>query len=70
MANGQINKLLELVNMQMAAEAFLARANDSNLPPANLIVDRLEQGNGRSKYFTPTQAADFTSRFQVLRPRT
>ena len=29
MANGQMNKLLEFANMQMAAEAFLSRLGDA-----------------------------------------
>ena len=42
MANGQINQLLEFANMQMAAEAFLARADDNvpNRPPEEQIVIR------------------------------
>lgn len=48
MANGQINQLLEFANMQMAAEAFLARSTDNvpNRPVQGDIKTRLEDGNG------------------------
>ena len=46
MANGQINKLLEFANMQMAAEAFLSRADSAipNQPRADQIVADLSTG--------------------------
>ncbi len=62
MANGQINKLLEFANMQMAAEAFLARETDSipNQPAQSDIEARLKEGNTHTNIFTPTQATQFT----------
>ncbi len=57
MANNQINKLLEFANMQMAAEAFLARALDAvpNRPPDDQaeIASRLVLGNTHASKFTP-----------------
>jgi len=47
MANGQINKLLEFANMQMAAEAFLSQQQDPipNRPSPGDVLDRLIEGN-------------------------
>ena len=59
MATGQIDRLLEFVNMQMAAEAFLSRSGDSNRPPPQDVRARLELGNTHASTFTPSQAAQF-----------
>ena len=70
MANGQINKLLEFANMQMAAEAFLARALDAvpNKPPDDQaeIASRLVLGNTHASKFMPVQAEQFTAQYEVL----
>ena len=68
MADGQISKLLEFANMQMAAEAFLSMAGDltPNIPPPQDIKGRLELGNTRTNTFTPVQAQQFTEQFKVL----
>lgn len=65
MANNQINKLLEFANMQMAAEAFLIRGDETAVP-ANQVVERLVEGNTRTNLFTPTQATQFTEQYEVL----
>ena len=68
MANGQISKLLEFANMQMAAEAFLSTVDDPipNSPPPQDIKARLELGNTHTNIFTPTQATQFTTQFEVV----
>ncbi|MEX2164957.1 MAG: hypothetical protein WD823_12030, partial [Sulfuricaulis sp.] len=68
MAKGQISKLLEFANMQMAAEAFLSRLGDDtpNIPPAGQIQARLTQGNTHASTFTPIQAEQFTAQYEVL----
>lgn len=68
MANGQIGRLFEFANMQMAAEAFLSRAGDQvpNAPPEDQIKRRLEEGNTRTNFFTPVQATQFTAQYEVL----
>ena len=67
MANNQINQLLEFANMQMAAEAFLLRDVDGGALPDNVeMVRRLTQGNTHTNIFTPTQATQFTTQFEVV----
>ena len=68
MANGQIQKLLEFADQQMAAEAFLAQANDiiANLPRNEDIRARLIEGNTHASKFTPAQATQFTTQYEVL----
>jgi hypothetical protein len=68
MANGQIKKLLEFVSMQMAAEAFLSRSEDtvSNQPRNEDILDRLVEGNDHTNIFTPVQSAQFTGQYEVV----
>ena len=55
MANGQMNKLLEFANMQMAAEAFLSRLGDAipNQPLSTDIRDRLIEGNTHASIELP-----------------
>jgi hypothetical protein len=47
MANGQIKKLLDFANQQMAAEAFLSQAGDRipNRPDEADVNQRLRDGN-------------------------
>jgi hypothetical protein len=68
MVNGQINKLLEFANMQMAAEAFLTRASDivPNRPAEEDIDARLRLGNTHASNFTPVQAEQFTAQHEVV----
>ena len=60
MANGQINKLLEAANLQMAAEAFLAQQDDAvqDRPVPEAILERLKAGNQHASKFMPSQAAE------------
>jgi hypothetical protein len=59
MANNQINKLLEFVNMQMAAEAFLMEGADQGvIQPDNVIRARLERGNTHASKFTSAVIGD------------
>src|SRR5262245_48363265 len=66
--NGQIQRLLEFANMQMAAEAFLSRVEDLtiNRPPEELVLGRLQDGNFHSGKFTPSQAQEFVNKYEVL----
>src|SRR5688572_4869609 len=67
MANKQIKKLLEFANMQMAAEAFLIRQGESFIPAdVRELQQRLELGNTHTSIFTPVQAQQFTTQYQVL----
>src|SRR5258707_1088966 len=68
MANGYINRLLGFANMQMAAEAFLARGDDEvpNQPPEEQIASRLIAGNTHASVFTPVQAEQFTAQYEVI----
>jgi hypothetical protein len=68
MANGQINKLLEFANMQLAAEAFLSRSVDPilNTPPNDRVRDRLIEGNTHASTFAPIQAQQFADTYEVL----
>ncbi len=67
MANNQISKLLEFANLQMAAEAFLIRDSDNGAPPGNTeIRARLEEGNTHASHFTPVQAEQFNSQYEVV----
>ncbi len=64
MANNQINKLLEFVNIQMAAEAFLIQGNEPTVP-SNPVVERLVEGNTHSSKFTQVQAEQFTTQYAM-----
>ena len=70
MANNQISQFLEFANVQMGAEAFLLRDTDGGIiPSANVIRDRLEDGNSHASKFMPVQAQEFTNEttgYQVL----
>jgi Ca2+-binding RTX toxin-like protein len=68
MAHGQINRLLEFANMQMAAEAFLSQIGDDipNLPPAGQVRARLVAGNFHASKFMPVQAQQFVDTYEVL----
>lgn len=68
MANGQINKLLEFVNLQMAAEAFLSRQGDAipNQPNQADIFARLVDGNYHAGQFTSVQAQQFATQYEVV----
>lgn len=67
MANNQFNKLRELANMQMAAEAFLLIGADNGVVPGDTAIRaRLELGNTHTSFFTPVQASQLTDRYQVL----
>ena len=68
MANGQINRLLEFANLQMAAEAFLSQEGDDapDRPPVSQVKARLELGNNHASKFTPIQADQFVAKYEVL----
>jgi Ca2+-binding RTX toxin-like protein len=67
MANNQIDRLLEFVKTQMAAEAFLLRNVDNGvLPGEDALRARLELGNTHASKFMPSQAAQFIADYEVL----
>jgi len=69
MANNQLKRLLEFANMQMAAEAFLVQLGqgiDGQVPSDDIIAARLVQGNRHASRFTPVQATQFLSEYEVL----
>jgi len=68
MANGQLNRLLDFANMQMAAEAFLSQSVDDtpNRPPESELRTRLEDGNTHTSKFMPAQAEQFVAQYEVL----
>ncbi len=51
--------------MQMAAEAFLIEGDEIAPPPAD-VSDRLRRGNTHASVFTPSQASQFSSGYEVL----
>jgi Ca2+-binding RTX toxin-like protein len=67
-ANKQISRLLEFINMQMGAEAFLSQSSDDtpNRPPEQQVEQRLVQGNTHISKFTPVQAGAFVRDYEVL----
>jgi hypothetical protein len=62
MAAPTIEQLLRYANLQMAAEAILPREFQGLIP-----LSELTDGNGRNSRFPSTLAAEFASRFEVLR---
>ena len=62
-ANHQPGAYLAFANLQMAAEAFLKKAADTQLKSD--LIDALEKGNKYNSKFIETGAADFASKFVV-----
>ncbi len=69
MANGQLSMLLEFVNLQMAAEAFLLRSDGIAIEQLTeqQLRDRLIEGNTHASHAQPIQAEQFVTQFQVLK---
>ncbi len=59
---------LKYVQLQMAAEAFIAKGAQFRGSGTNLI-DALVEGNNRASKFTPTQAAAFAAEWEAVDQR-
>jgi hypothetical protein len=68
MANNQINKLLEFANLQMASEAFFLREGEVSIGQLSQqqLIARLIEGNTHVSKFTPVQAEQFTTQYEVV----
>jgi Ca2+-binding RTX toxin-like protein len=65
MANDQLKRYLEFANLQMAAEAFLLREGEQQVPAA-AVSTRLQEGNNHASRFMPGEADRFATEYEVL----
>jgi len=65
--NSELTTWLEYSKLQLASEAFLInRDTGEEQFSGNLLLSALKTGNDHSSKFTPTEAADFAARYEVV----
>ena len=68
MASKTLKDVLEFANFQLAAEAFLLRANESDIRTLDrdVLIARLELGNNHASKFVSGQGASFLATYDIL----